>query len=397
MFLWNLLDLDSYLEYCEVKILDLSKLLNRQYYLNVTSKEVNNDRVFRPKSYLELYKEINKLLKNELNENLTLYNAIPNSKLSEFFFNQYLKLKLNKSNVKVVEFQYPGFPNLNADFDKVKLSNCIVKKFIFFIQSISNLYHLFNRVNAYFFESMNNFFPKYKTHLFIAGSFYLDLESRKNKTDTKVIEGSTHEYSLHLRKKNVIRSKGMIKDRIIFLDANDPFCYGDGEIEKASKLLTSELWYPKLNIFFEHLEHVFDLPVVICGHPKTSFQSGNSVFGRREVVYGQAYEQVQRAEFAITRLSSAVAYPIIHEKPIIFLKSNEMYSKSFGKQYASQIEKMATILGQQVVNIDDSYNSIDFNLKIDPSKYTSYVENYLTSRKDSIPNHLTVINEIILT
>jgi hypothetical protein len=392
-----MLDLELYLEYCEVEILDLSKLLNRQYFSNVISKELIDNRVFRPNSYLELYKKINKMIQNELNEKLTVYNAIPNSKLSEFLVNQFLKFKLSKSNVKVVEFQYPGFPNFNADFGKVKMYNFYKRKFIFFIQSISNPHHLFNRVKAYFFETLNHFFLKYKTHLIIAGNFYLDIEARKKKTDTKIIEGSSQEYSLHLRKKAASQSSRTLNDRIIFLDANDPYFYGDGEVEKASKLLTSDLWYPKLNIFFEQLEHDFDLPVVICGHPKTSFQSGNSVYGRREVVYGQTYEQVQRAEFTITRLSSAVAYPIIQEKPIIFLKSNEMFLKSFGRQYVKQIEMMAAILGQQVVNIDDSFNSIDFNLKIDPLKYDAYVKNYLTSRRDDIPNHLIVIKEIILT
>ncbi len=395
------MELPQLSNFVDVEIWDLSQLLHAKWTSAVKQNYVSKATVKKFHSLNEFFKFVKTFIDNNRSLNVCVYNAIPTSNFLELFVNNFLSTKLKKTNFKVIDFKNPGIPLQNLSRPQKKLSISILLLLNKYRYS-TGIKHFFKTLRIYFFSSINKFFPKFLTHLLVAGDKYFDYFSTSIKSSVEIINCCTFDMSEFLRKQkdsHSIYNSGVPK-WIVYLDTNDPYYEGDGKFEGSKPILSSEIWYPLLNDFFSRIEILFNIPVIICGHPKTNFKSPSKIFGNRIVVYGEVYERVSQASFVISRHSTSVSFPILFHKPVIFIISDEMKNKKAGENYVKETEFLASTLDSKTFNINNFNDQellqiLSSEMIIDSKLYSEYIANYLTAKSNSQPNFEIILKQVL--
>jgi len=178
--------------------------------------------------------------------------------------------------------------------------------------------------------------------------------------------------------KNVIEnSKNKVSGFAVFLDINLPF-QSDLSLERMPQIDPIK-YYSQLNLFFEKIEKIFNLTVVIAAHPKTELNS--SYFFGRIVNRLKTAELVRDAEFVISHQSTSISYAILNYKPIIFFYTDEM-KLLYEDSVVSEIKYLANYFDLDALNYESltklgvkSLNQV--NKKI----YDKYIEDFIVSRR----------------
>jgi hypothetical protein len=129
--------------------------------------------------------------------------------------------------------------------------------------------------------------------------------------------------------------------------------------------------------FFEHIELIHGVPVIIAGHPNSEIdQDYATKMGGRAVIYGKTASLVLQSKLVLFHGSTAVSFAVLAKKPIISLTSRELNGSSYGVH----VRFMSKILGTQLIFIDIPYcRSVLKENVIDESKYIMYESNYLSN------------------
>jgi len=191
-----------------------------------------------------------------------------------------------------------------------------------------------------------------------------------NKT-TKIIWSHTLDYDIYLRTKN--RQVKADNNMGVFLDEDVPF-HSDYLYMGVQPPATPEEYYPLLCNFFTLLENKYNVRIVIAAHPRSRYDNLTDYFQGRPVIRGETVELIKKAGFAITHSSTSVNYPILFEKPIIFITTNRLQQSQQGPLIGLIASKLAKI----PINLNN-FSKIDWikEMTFDRKAYLNFKHQYI--------------------
>ena len=163
----------------------------------------------------------------------------------------------------------------------------------------------------------------------------------------------------------------------VFLDMYLPY-HSDLDILGYNKI-DAERYFSELNIFFETIEKLFKLQVVICAHPKSHYS--DDFFSGRKIAKFQTAEFVRDCAFVFSHTSSSLTFGILFEKRIFFLTSDDII-KTYSTTINEAMEKMSEKLQSPLINISQKrcvtqIQSAGMEISLDA--YNRFKYDFLTS------------------
>ena len=101
----------------------------------------------------------------------------------------------------------------------------------------------------------------------------------------------------------------------VFLDDFGPYHPGN------TKKIDPKEYYTMINIFFDYMEKMLDMDIVIAPHPRADYLEENP-FNGRSIIMESTASIVKGSNIVITRNSTAVSYAVMYRKPIVFVDSD---------------------------------------------------------------------------
>lgn len=174
---------------------------------------------------------------------------------------------------------------------------------------------------------------------------------------------------------------------IVYIDQYLPF-HNDYLIA-GIKQINPDVFYKSLNKFFDSVEESYNCKVVIAAHPSSLLYKEHNYFEGRDIVFNKTAELVHNSMGVISFTSTAVSFPVIDNKPIIFYTSDEIL-----KEYTRQNAKgFSDLLGCLYINIDH-FSDCVFR-EVDVNKYNSYKYDYLTTPMSENFNNSDIVLSIL--
>ena len=213
---------------------------------------------------------------------------------------------------------------------------------------------------------------------------------------TKIIYAHSYDYDNYLNN-NKFHKLNIKKPYAVFLDQNIPFVADGIRFPGMSPVprCTPDKYYPALNNFFNIFEKNFKMKIIVCAHPKSDYGSSKNYLYGRKFIKNKTINLVQDSKIVFAHCSTAINYPVLYKKPLVFLTSNE-YIRSFDN-YTPAI--YAKKLNSSYFNIDDKNNNskiqnIDL-FKVDKKKYKIYKDDYIKYPSRSHKKFWEIFNEKI--
>lgn len=223
---------------------------------------------------------------------------------------------------------------------------------------------------------------------------------------TVIFTGTPDYFNLRLiqQKANISKQRGLNFSHgsyILFIDDCLSLSF-DYIITAQKALVEKNKYFYLLNEYFSKLEAYFKIPIIIAAHPNGKQLSNyKELFGGRKVLFDATAELSITCCFAMTHFSSAVAYPVILRKPILFLSLKEIENQ-IQRFY---IAHMAGLLDCTVVIIDELFDEkklFKLNEKhVSEVSYKAYESNFIinsnvnvkyTNPFEPLLNHLLSLN-----
>ncbi|MCG2775789.1 MAG: hypothetical protein L6406_08950 [Desulfobacterales bacterium] len=185
--------------------------------------------------------------------------------------------------------------------------------------------------------------------------------------ETKILWSHIFDYEIYLRV--MMQSIKQDNKMGVFLDQYFPF-HPDAI---TSPLFAAEEYYPLLCRFFDHLEKNYGIHIVIAAHPRSRYETQESLYGNRTIMRGRTAELVKESGFVIMHDSTSINYAVLFKKPMIFITTDLLQKARMGLT-----EFMACLFDKKVLNIDQSYE-IDLNreLIVNERLYEEYLNKYI--------------------
>ena len=345
-----------------------------------------NSKIKRFKSFLEWKKYINlqiNLTTKEKKELLILKHSL-NSNLNFNFLlvNREIK-KLKLKTLEIFGISHPVM-TLKESFNYIYFLKSI-------FQQLKNINLLTWNLKRYLYTFIYKNFYKGSN---IILSFNKKVSKQLISKETKIIEANSFDYSMALKYIKIFKRSNYDFKYALFLEAPGPLHPGDELIWGGqNEGFTKEKWFPSLTNYFDKLESILGLKVIIAPHPKVKHEKYPSYYGGREISEFVLAESALNSELIISHWSSGLSFGVIYNKPIMLVTSNELINNEGFTRQQNQFSKE---LGSEIINIDSKIS--EENLKklliIDKTKYNDYFLNYCSSRVDKKRNY-QLISDII--
>ncbi|SHN44867.1 hypothetical protein [Chitinophaga sp. CF418] len=165
----------------------------------------------------------------------------------------------------------------------------------------------------------------------------------------------------------------------VFLDVMLP--YHPDFKRLHSDMLNAEVYYQKLNKFFDKAEAKLGMPVIIAAHPKSSYKDE---FNGRTVIKGKTNALVARSTVVFTHQSISMFYAILYRKQLALLTMND-FKFAGANSFAVQIihymmELYAQILDCSLINIDEEKELV--LREVDTARYERFEKTYIRGKSD---------------
>ncbi len=160
---------------------------------------------------------------------------------------------------------------------------------------------------------------------------------------------------------------------MVFLDSYFPF-HPDFIYTNKKPPVSVNKYYSSIRVFFDYIEKLIGCKVIVAAHPRSSIQKLTNYFGGREIIKNKTDLLVQKSPLVITHASGSTNFPVLFNKPVLFITTNEL-ENSFVKPW---IDVMAAYLDKKAVNIDESLNlSLEELFRINETAYHKYKNDYI--------------------
>ena len=208
-----------------------------------------------------------------------------------------------------------------------------------------------------------------------------------SKCDNGVFEIQSHalDYDIYLQEKDKEKNS---ENYIVFLDNG---MVGPPDYYKLNipNYCTKEVYYPLLRSFFNKIEEKTGLSIIVSLHPRLLITDDLVYqYGNRRLILGKTAELVRDAELVLAHDTTAINFVALWSIPLVIITTNQIERAI----YAS-MEATTQILKTTRININDSYDDIDF-LEIAQRpipQYDNFVENFIKVSGSSIQNSALIL------
>lgn len=211
--------------------------------------------------------------------------------------------------------------------------------------------------------------------LFIAGSKgYLALGQSNFKAlpSIKIININSDDYDRYLLLNNA--SPIVTGPYILFLDEYFPF--HPDTILFGIKNINPEKYYADINSYFDRMEQLYGLPVIISAHPKALLYKQRNYYHGRQVFFGKTPILTKYASFVLAHNSTAISFSVIFRKKLHFITSHTIESIMISVH--NDILNFSKYLKCNYQYIDDEIE-LPVIQKISEEAYQKYEYEFLTS------------------
>jgi hypothetical protein len=328
---------------------------------------------FTPFLYPRVHKEV--VIPDPINFEKCISFPTQHEALSAIF-----KLEQNCLIVCLLVYQLKSFPIFRT-ISIIKLPYCVVmanalptiysKKRTLDLCSFLKKIGYYQIINAIFCRLPYNYFGIQPANIILGGGAKSIKYNYPFNKKTEILWLHALDYDLYLKEyHNPITSDEKMG---VFLDEYLPF-HPDYIYQDVSAPCTPEEYYPAICKFFDFIESVYGVHIVIAAHPRSKYEDHPDYFGGRTVIRGKTIELVKKSGFTIGHMSTSMNFAVLFNKSVIFITSNKLQQSIWG----SYIELMASHLGKTPVNID-KFTGIDWEkeMSINEKAYIDYKHSYI--------------------
>jgi hypothetical protein len=187
-----------------------------------------------------------------------------------------------------------------------------------------------------------------------------------------LVKVNSDDYDRYLENVNV--SSIVKHPYILFLDEYLPL-HPDTQLFNIHNIKPED-YYPQLNLFFDHIEKLYNLPVVIAAHPKAELYKEINFFGGRKVLFNATAILTKFSNFVIAHDSTSINLPVSFRKNIMFITSNKI-KKNIYSVHANVIT-FSEFLGLNYFYFDNLNEKFVLDVDIPKDRYNTYKYNFQT-------------------
>lgn len=356
----------------DFKVLDLSPLVSSR--VDVGKIYLQEDYIKKIKDYKELENELQKYAKHAVF--IDGINGIAGFRWqSRHIFKLFKKYNIRYVIVEIGSLPLQAPMNAKKLFDKFKKIFQIKKLFAY----------LKWRVGKYVIDLQTRYLHRYQlpAKIFVGKTDLLQSYlNRYALSHNCVIPIHSFDYDRYLEyqnnlKKEVKETDDMSELNIAALSNNKRYCvFLDQGLVHHSDFgksisfcpVTANNYFPSMKRFFDKIEALTGLKVVIAANPRVNYDN-RQIFGDRLIIKDKTIELVAESSLVLAHNSTSVNFAVLFDKPLLFLKTFEMLN-AYG--FASLIDNMATLLGAKTICIDD-YEDLN---KINLLEYNKWQRNF---------------------
>jgi len=255
---------------------------------------------------------------------------------------------------------------------KTKLQSISIRKLYLFV------------VKRYYHFLKNTPLIKKADYCFYSGSELVLYPGNVCGKGTQYIRINTTDYQSFIKAQNTHEKDENIYDKIVFIDQYIPL-HPDNMIRGES--YDVEAYYAEMNEIFDCIEKKYNTKVVIAAHPASLEYKKRNYYNGREVYFGNTVDKVIDARYVITHHSTAVAYPVLANKPIIIVYTHQFDGKMIGQVCYSYQKKLNCYLITR-----DVVDSLPTALEVDKVSYDNYKYSFLTSKEtEGVSNDMILL------
>jgi len=205
---------------------------------------------------------------------------------------------------------------------------------------------------------------------------YLDIKvcsGSVSKCSEKEFEIRSHalDFDIFLQERSKPKSD---KNYVLFLDCgttNHP----DYQKLNIPPYCSEEVYFPLIQSFFDKVEEITGLPVVIALHPRIiNTKNLHAKFGNREVISGKTAQLVKDAKLILNHDSTSINFVALWAIPMIIITTDQLEKSAY-----REMESQDQFLKTNRLNINKPYNDTDFfEIAQKPlSQYNHYIETFI--------------------
>ena len=158
----------------------------------------------------------------------------------------------------------------------------------------------------------------------------------------------------------------------VFVDDYLPY-HPDFAITGAATL-DPQSYYQSLNSFFESIESVYGLKVVIAAHPKAVYT--DNPFSNRLIFFNQTNALIKESELVLVHASTAISFIVFHGKAPLLIFNDQI--KATHPVLFNSMVSTARVLNCDLINMDKNGIVDSIMYKVDAKSYSHYISDYLT-------------------
>lgn len=182
------------------------------------------------------------------------------------------------------------------------------------------------------------------------------------------------------------------KNYIVFCDNYFPY-HPDFKYFFNYKIMPDGKKYQAaLNRFFDYLERIYQMPVVIAAHPKSEYTGKE--FGNRQIIKYQTDNLIIHSSLVLLHTSNSISYAILADKPIVFITTDGYNSVRVFKE---RMYFLAKLFGKSIFDVEhDDHEDIDC-LCIERNIREKYIYTYLTSEQTENKRNVDILYDFLLS
>lgn len=335
-----------------INIINVSKITNISSFKTIKK----NNKKFKEYKIVKSLDELKKIIKKKNYNYAYDYMGIT---LNAWLIRNFIK----NNNIKIIKnfADDPSIPvkqtkNIfrriyNNFFSRKQLGGSILRKFI------------------------NRTIIRYnKKFIWDYGVFFNDKAFNKSnkKKCINVIKSHTFDYDTYLqinKKKKILFQKNYF----VFIDNNLPG-HPDYKYHGTKPPVIKKKYLSELTYFFDKFEQITKSKILIASNPKTIYKN-KKTFGNRKIFNNKTSLLVKFSKGVIMHNSTAINFPILFKKPVLFLTSDHI-----NESWLSEgIYLLAKSLNLSVINIDNFSKKNLINKQYKVRDYDSFLNAYIKS------------------
>ncbi|WP_159634883.1 hypothetical protein [Sphingobacterium composti Ten et al. 2007 non Yoo et al. 2007] len=299
------------------------------------------------------------------------------------------KIKNNNFNWGKLAYYHNPVQGYLHGYDK-HLETGIIYRFKFWIHTIFNILKNIKNLKMSVFLIKLNFIPGYYESLytstiqFLTGNARVDLSPSKKYVSLNYFD--ILEYNHQKTKLSLID-----QPYIVFLDiflGKHP----DLEINNSANYMDVELYYSKLNLFFDKLEKFYQMPVIIAAHPKSEY---TNEFGERLCIKHQTSNLVINSELVLNHCSLSSSFALLSKRPLVHIYDSTFIENSVLRPIYKIAYNIASQINGPIINIDNFDLKELKYYKVDDILYDKALEKYFRSKNQNNLDDYEIIRENI--